>query len=284
MYFMTKMFLVIYMSNVENKPKNKPMHSESSSDNLEQAVKSNELTEKNLVRLLSEIRDEKEQNDVVEHKPFSERVLEKKGVFNLLYKKMPLRYIGISSFSQTNKTIMDSYASFRSPTCPKCCAAILMYNKRLSYRDGTVDWFCADNKCGFTLRYSSTGAEIKEHVQELSLSLNSNRWSSLSEDEKEQLISSHFSKAFIYRNIAMLFSLVLIAELMFGMWMVAFMTGALVFSIFMRALYWCYRAYQIKTGKVFDKRIPFTDWITTAAKWFSVEWGDGVEDNGDSNE
>lgn len=284
MYFMTKMFLVIYMSNVENKPKNKPMPIETSSDSLEKSVNAKELTEDNLTRLLAELRDDKEQNDIVEHKPFAERVLEKKGIFNLLYKKMPLRYIGITTFTQTHKTIMDSYESFKSPTCPKCCGAILMYNKRLSYRDGTVDWFCADDQCGYTLRYSPKGAEIKERVQELSLSLNSNRWDSLSDEEKEELISSHFSKAIIYRNMAMLFLLVFIAELLFGMWMVAFITGALVFSIFIRGLYWCYRAYQIKTGKVFEKRIPFTEWLTTADKWFSVEWVDELNSVGGSDE
>lgn len=265
------------MSDLEDKPKKNPVP-------IKESVNTKELTEENITRLLTELRDDKDQNDTVEHKPFSERILEKPGIFNLLYKKVPLRYIGISTFSQTHKTIMDSYESFKSPTCPKCCSAILMYNKRVSYRDGTVDWFCADNQCGFTLRYSAKNAEIKERVQELSLSLNSNRWDLLSRDEKEELISSHFSKAIIYRNISMLFFLIFVAELLLGMWMVAFITGALVSAIFARGLYWCYRAYQIKTGKVFEKRIPFTEWLTTADKWFSVEWVDELNDIGDSDE
>lgn len=272
------------MSNLENKPKKNPVPIENDDGSLEKPVNTKELTEENISRLLTELRDDKDQNEMIEHKPFGERILEKNGAFNLLYKKVPLRYIGISTFSQTHKTIMDSYESFKSPTCPKCCSAILMYNKRVSYRDGTVDWFCADNKCDFTLRYSPKRAEIQERVQGLSLSLNSNRWDSLSNDEKEELISSHLSKAIIYRNIAMMFFLIFVSELLLAIWMVAFITGALVCAIFTRGLYWCYRAYQIKTGKVFDQRIPFSEWLTTADKWFSIEWIDELNDFGDSDE
>lgn len=281
---MTKIFPVIFMSNLDNKTVTNPKSDKTGVEEHKQTVNTKELTEEQLTRLISELREDKDQNEIVETKPFAERVLQKKGVFNNLYKKVPLRYIGISSFSQTHQTIADSIESLKSPICPKCCGAILMYNKRLKYRDGTVDWFCADDQCGYKLRYSPVRSEISERVRELSYSLNANRWDRLTEKEKVELISSHLSKAVIYRNIAALFFMVFVLELLFSMWMVALVTGALIFAIFVRALAWCYRAYQIKTGKVFDKRIPFSDWLTSADKWFSVDWVDELEDTGDSSE
>lgn len=247
-------------------------------ESLRKAINNEQLTQDDLDNILNHTA--KENDERIEHTSTTDRIMKRKGVMNYVFLKMPLRYIGISSLKQTNTTISDLFRSLRSPICPKCCSAILMYDRKLSYTDQTVDWFCADQNCDYSIRYSPNHKDIHEKIKLEMVEINNNKWDTLTESEKEELISSHLFKAIMGRNVAMVFIFIALLELPFQMFYPALITAALSFSIFIKSLSWAYRAFQIKTGKVFNKRIPFMEWVKTSEKWFSVDWCDDEANKG----
>lgn len=209
-----------------------------------------------------------------------DKAYEGKGFLHYWYVKMPAKVLNIGSISDSQRVINDSIRAMTSPLCPMCSQGILMYNLDLKPVEGKVRWFCANEKhCNFKIWAppSSTGlvmTGVEDVIAESMREVGRERWLALTEEEKQELIKSHLETARIYRLMAMLVAILLLAALITQMWWgVSMVVGLLLLSIGL-SIKWCFNAWKIKTGNVYMPEPVFWDWLKTADKYYSVDWVD----------
>lgn len=235
--------------------------------------------ERDLVRLIDEERQFNSRKDVVD------RLYDKKGIIYSMYVKMPLKILNVGSLKDSQKFMRDSYRSVASPMCVMCNKGIMMHKPDQAPIDGEVKWFCSNGKCGYSVwaKPASSDIAMMDIRQKLSanvVDLGRGRWEALSEEEKTELISSHLSKARMFKvtSIALLV-FILIELIMQWWWAASMMMGVVLLTLFM-SIKWCYRAWQIKTGNVFLEKSMFMHWLNTADSYFSVDWVDQEKEGG----
>lgn len=223
------------------------------------------------------------QNQIAEKRTLLDNIYEKKGIFHYWYVKMPTQVLNVGSIRDNQRFINDTVRTLSSPMCPICSNGLMMYNLSSEPINGKVRWFCSNKSCTFKIwAEPATGSilmdginkALKENVGELG----KGRWESLSEEEKDELIDSHLSKAILYRNLSFLMILICLVEVCFQMWWGVSLLFSLTLLVSAISIKWGYRAWQIKTGSVFMEYSPFLDWIRTADKYYSVDWVDNVTD------
>lgn len=239
--------------------------------------------EKDLARLIDMEREVEYQKNIID------RMYEKKGVFYSMYVKMPLRIMNVGSLKDSQKFMRDSYRSVASPMCVMCNKGIMMHNPNQLPVDGEVKWFCSNNDCGYSVwaEPASTDLAMKDIRQKLSESvtdLGRGRWEKLSEDEKNELIKSHLSKAQMFKVTSIALAVAILIEIILQWWWAAsMMVGVVLLTVFM-SIKWCYRAWQIKTGNVFQEKSMFMEWLNSAEEYFSVDWVDQEQEKEGDND
>lgn len=238
--------------------------------------------EKDLARLIDNEREIQHKGSLVD------RIYEKKGIFYSLYVKMPLKVLNVGSLADSQKFMRDSYRSVASPMCVLCNKGIMMHNTHHQPINGEVKWFCSNNNCSFTIWAAPANTDIamKDIRQKLSESvteIGQGRWEKLTEEEKDELIQSHLSKAKMFKWTSISLAISILLELIMHWWWAAsMMVGVLILTIFM-SIKWCYRAWQIKTGNVFQEKSMFMEWLNGAEAYFSVDWVDQNEKEGNND-
>lgn len=238
--------------------------------------------ENDLARLIDTERDIQYKKNIVD------RMYEKKGIMYSMYVKLPLRIMNVGSLKDSQKFMRDSYRSVASPMCVMCNKGIMMHSPDQLPIDGKVKWFCSNDDCGYTTWAESANSDIamkdiRQKLNESVTDLGRGRWEKLGEEEKNELIKSHLSKARMFKLTSIGLGVAILLEMIMQWWWAAsMMVGVVLLTVFM-SIKWCYRAWQIKTGNVFQEKPMFIEWLNTAEDYFSVDWvdQDKKEDNDD---
>lgn len=193
------------------------------------------------------------------------------------YKRVPLALINYQDFERDALLLKNAYKGLRSPICPQCNNGILMYDQTSVVRN-QVEWFCSNsNLCNFSTISEPSFSKIEQKIQEILPSLKNasyQKWKSLTEDEKQNLISRHLLQSKIYLFLTAIVLSIICAEILYSFYFVALLMIPLTCLTYLIALKWGYRAWQVKTGKVFLPKSPFILWLKTAKKYHNVDWVD----------
>ena len=247
-------------------------------NSLQHSKEKGSFSTEDLIRLATKNEEEEEQ----QHKlNIIERIDQKKGFFNFWFVKVPARNMSLASLTQNQQSINDSIRALSSPICPICAEGILMYNKRLLPNEkGNVKWFCSnESACSYHLFAEPSLLKINSALNATNIrDVGRIRWENLTEKDKSELIESHFLKANLFRSFAvcLLVFIILIAYMQM-VWGVVVSFICLAYVI-LSSLRWCYRAWQIKTGQVFQETSPFIHWIRTAESYYNLDWLDQEDD------
>lgn len=227
-----------------------------------------------LIRMASNGKQEEEYD---EKTTFVERIDQRKGFFNFWLVKVPARNMSIASLSQNQRSINDTVRALSSPICPICAEGILMYNKKaIPNTQGNVKWFCSNDKaCNYSIFAEPSLIKINSTLSNTKIQeVGRIRWENLSEQDKAELIESHFLKANLFRSfgVCLVFFVILMAY-MHMLWGVVVSMICLAY-VALSSIRWCYRAWQIKTGMVYQNRSPFIDWVRSAEAYYNLDWVD----------
>lgn len=244
-------------------------------DSLANSGAKGEFTTNDLIRMASNGNQEQEEKGEVLN--FAERIDKSKGFFNFWYVKIPARNMSIVSLTQNQQSINDAVRALSSPICPICAEGILMYNKRLvANEQGNVKWFCSNEKsCNYYIFAEPSLLKINSTLNNTKIKeVGRIRWEALTDDDKKELIEGHFLRANLFRSFGV--CLVLFVILMAFMQMTWGVIVSLICLAYvaLSSLRWCYRAWQIKTGLVYQDRAPFIDWVRSAGAYYSLDWVD----------
>lgn len=208
-----------------------------------------------------------------------ERLYQRKGVMYSLAVKMPLKILNFGSLSDSQRFLRDSFRGVTSPICVMCNGGILMHSQNQIPVDGEVLWFCSNSECSFRISAAPANKDILmlDVRQKLNTDINlvgQNRWSELSESEKEDLIDGHLAKAKMLGWVSLVLFLLTIFEIVMQFWWALMMMLPVLLLALLLSVKWGYRAWQIKTGNVFLPNSMFVDWLKTAESYYSVDWVD----------
>ena len=212
------------------------------------------------------------------------RLYERKGFFYSSFIKLPLRVMNAGSLYDSHRFMRDSFRGVTSPICVICNKGILMHSQNQLPLDGQVQWFCSNQTCTYRVwakpankdpLMSDVRSKLEVGIGELA----GNRWSDLTEDQKDELIKSHLSKGRMFLWAAGFLLLLLIYDAFNKYVFAALMTLPIYILAVVLASKWFYRAWQVKTGNVFLPESKFIWWIKNADDWLSVDWVDQQKDD-----
>lgn len=215
-----------------------------------------------------------------------DRLYKRKGVMYSLGVKMPLKILNVGSLSDSQRFVRDSIRGVTSPICVICNGGILMHNPNQVPVNGQVKWFCSNSLCSFEVWAASASKDVlmldvRKKIHTDISDLGRDRWSELSESEKQDLVVGHLSKASMLRWVSVFLFMLIIFEIVMQFWWALMMMLPVLCLAILLSLKWCYRAWQIKTGNVFMPNSMFMDWLKTAESYYSVDWVDSKNNEGE---
>ena len=251
---------------------------------------------KNLKSLLKNLEDAKGKLDTNELAALAEvstdleyraamvdRLYKRKGFFYSMAVKVPLKILNVGSLRDSQQFMRDSIRGVTSPICVMCNSGILMHQKDQVPVNGQVLWFCSnDTACSFSVWAASSNKDVlmmdvRQKINKDISTVGQNRWTDLSEAEKENLIEGHLSKANMLKWVTLVLGGILIFDLVMQFWWAFIMMLPVMCLAAVLSVKWCYRAWQIKTGNIFLPESMFMNWLKTAKEYYSVDWVDQDE-------
>lgn len=210
-----------------------------------------------------------------------ERVNSRKGKRHWLFKKMPMKASSLENLANSTEELIQTVKAVNSIVCPKCSHGILMCDNDIS-RDypGKVEWWCSA-KCDFKVFSLPTFKAVREAVKAPAYYIAQERLANMTPEQIQKIIKEHQYRSRLFRVATCSFLFMAIVQLFSQQWFLVAQWLIITVLVYLFALKWAYRAWQLKSKNIYLKHSPFFGWLFNAPKWFSLDWYDNSEEKRD---